>query len=66
MSAAIAGTGPSGEKRRARELAAIPFRKSRAKAASPAAVPALRITLVAPTFPLPTWRTSTPRRLATR
>ena len=45
---------------RASQVAADPLAKSRTKAARPAALPTLRMTLVAPTLPLPTARTSTP------
>ena len=45
---------------RATHVAADPFAKSRTKAMTPAPLPTLRRTLVAPTLPLPTARTSTP------
>ena len=61
--AAAATLGPA--RRRAIQVAAEPFAKSRTKAARPATRPALRMTLVAPTLPLPTVRTSIPLRRAT-
>jgi len=62
--AAAAAVGPA--MRRASHVASEPLRKSSAKAVRPAARPALRMTFVAPTFPLPTVRTSIPFRRATR
>jgi hypothetical protein len=61
-----AGSGLCGSTQRPSCAAAMPLPKSSTKAKRPATRPTLRITLVAPTLPLPTVRTSTPRARATR
>jgi hypothetical protein len=65
--ASACATRSSGASRRAIATASAPFATSSPSASAPAPLPALRSTSVAPTLPLPTWRTSrTPKARATR